>query len=163
MVFLPQLKILSEVANAPILIAALKFDGDEREKALNSGADFYGEYREKPEQNVDSVIAIVNSIDRRARKEMPALSKLWDENPNDPKIQWTKATYYSKENLQEIFNCLAEMNLDGITPPRHQRYPYIVNVPFSSSYGILSLSSTATNSAVSSSTSSAISRPRYFP
>jgi len=67
--YMSQLKILYEETNAPILIAALKFDNDERERALNIGADFYGEYCESPEKNVDAVIAAINSIDRRAKKQ----------------------------------------------------------------------------------------------
>ena len=66
--YMPQLKILSEETDAPILIAASKFDSGEREKALNTGADFYGEYCETPEQNINAVIAAINSIERRARK-----------------------------------------------------------------------------------------------
>jgi len=69
--YLPQLKILCEETNAPILIATSKFDNDEREKALNIGADFYGEYCETPEQNINAVIAAINSIDRRAKKYKP--------------------------------------------------------------------------------------------
>jgi len=69
--YMPQLQILSEQTTAPILIAASEFDGNEREEALNNGADFYGEYLETPEQNINAVLSVINSIDRRARKQKP--------------------------------------------------------------------------------------------
>jgi len=69
--YMPQLQILHEETDAPILIATSAYDDDEREKALNIGADFYGKYCETPEQNINAVIAVVNSIDRRAAKKRP--------------------------------------------------------------------------------------------
>jgi len=66
--YLPQLKILHDETSAPILIASSNFDEDEREKALNIGADHYGEYCVLPEKNIRSVIAAINSIERRAKK-----------------------------------------------------------------------------------------------
>jgi len=70
-IFLPQLKVLSEETTAPILIATTKFSNDEREKVLNIGADFYGEYCETTEQNINAVISAINCIDRRAKKPKP--------------------------------------------------------------------------------------------
>jgi DNA-binding response OmpR family regulator len=66
--FMPQLRILSEETNAPILIATSQYTEDEHHEALNNGADFYGKYCDDPEKNINAVIAAVNSIDRRARK-----------------------------------------------------------------------------------------------
>ncbi|MCL2816368.1 MAG: response regulator transcription factor [Oscillospiraceae bacterium] len=66
--YMPQLKILSEETEAPILIATSKYDDDEHHEALNNGADFYGGYCETPEQNINAVTAFINSIERRGRK-----------------------------------------------------------------------------------------------
>ena len=66
--FMPQLKILSEETNAPILIATSSPDDDEHHDALNNGADFYGKYCEKPEQNLDAVLSAITSINQRAKK-----------------------------------------------------------------------------------------------
>jgi len=66
--YMPQLQILHEETDAPILIATANYDDNEREKALNIGADFYGGYCGTPEQNINAVIAVINSIDRRAKK-----------------------------------------------------------------------------------------------
>jgi len=66
--FLPQLKILSEETNAPILIATSNYTEDEHHDALNNGADFYALYCEKPEQNINGVLAVINSINQRGRK-----------------------------------------------------------------------------------------------
>jgi AmiR/NasT family two-component response regulator len=41
--FMPQLPILSDETSAPILIATSKPDANEREEALNNGANYYGE------------------------------------------------------------------------------------------------------------------------
>jgi DNA-binding response OmpR family regulator len=69
--YMTQLKILSAETNAPILIATSIYDDDEHHEALNNGADFYGGYCDTPEQNINAVISLVNSIDRRARKAKP--------------------------------------------------------------------------------------------
>ena len=70
--YMLQLPILHEETNAPILIATAKYDEIEREAALNNGADAYGAYSEISEQqDCNGVIAILNSIDRRARKPRP--------------------------------------------------------------------------------------------
>ena len=66
--FMPQLRILSEETAAPILIATSNFDDDEFSKALENGADYYGKYCETTEQNINSVIAAINSMKRRAKK-----------------------------------------------------------------------------------------------
>ena len=67
--FMPQLKILSAETNAPILIATFNLDYDERHEALRYGADFYGEYCPNPEQNIDAVLSVIDSINQRARKQ----------------------------------------------------------------------------------------------
>jgi len=65
--YMPQLKILSEETEAPILIATFNSDNDEHHEALNNGADFYGEYCETTEQNIEGVISFINSMNRRSR------------------------------------------------------------------------------------------------
>ena len=69
--YMPQLKILSEETNAPILIATSNYDDNERHEALHKGADHYGKYCETTEQNIEAVIAFVSSIDRRREKQNP--------------------------------------------------------------------------------------------
>lgn len=69
--YMPQLKILSEETNAPILIATSNYSESEHHKALNNGADFYGGFCETPEQNIDGVLAAINTIDRRQKKKAP--------------------------------------------------------------------------------------------
>ena len=66
--YLPQLKILSEETNAPILIATAKYSEVEHRDALNSGADYYGQYSDEPDNNVKFVLSVMNSIDNRNRK-----------------------------------------------------------------------------------------------
>lgn len=66
--FMPQLAILDTVTSAPILIATSKYDEDEHHEALNNGADFYGQYCDIPEKNINGVIAAINSY-HRAKKQ----------------------------------------------------------------------------------------------
>jgi len=67
--FMPQLSILSNETNAPILIVTSKPNSIEHKNSLNNGADSYGEYCETPEESINTVIAVINSIERRARKK----------------------------------------------------------------------------------------------
>ena len=68
--YIPQLKILSEETNAPILIATSNYNEMEREEALNNGADAYGAYSKVSEQqDLNGVIAVINSINQRAKKQ----------------------------------------------------------------------------------------------
>ena len=69
-----QLHILSAETEAPILIATSNYDEIEREAALNNGADAYGAYSEiSEEQDLNGVIAVINSLSQRAKKKkMPS-------------------------------------------------------------------------------------------
>ena len=67
--YMPQLKILSEETNAPILIATSNYNEEENYEALNNGADFYGGYCDKPEKNINAVVAFINSLERREKKQ----------------------------------------------------------------------------------------------
>jgi len=66
--YLPQLKILSEETNAPILIATVDYNEEEHRNALNNGADYYGKYSDEPEDNIKFVLSVVNSIEQRNKK-----------------------------------------------------------------------------------------------
>ena len=66
--FMPQLRILSEQTDAPIFIATSKPDAVERKEAQNKGADYYGEYCETPELNIETVVSKIISIGRWTRK-----------------------------------------------------------------------------------------------
>jgi two-component system alkaline phosphatase synthesis response regulator PhoP len=74
--FMPQLKILREETDAPILIATSKANYTEREhhESLSAGADFYAEYCQNPEQNIEGVLSAISSISRRAAR-LPNRSK----------------------------------------------------------------------------------------
>jgi len=67
--YMPQLKVLSEEADAPIMVAVSNYSEEEHEQAFLNGADYYGRYSDIPEKNVKLVNASVNSIDRRQRKD----------------------------------------------------------------------------------------------
>ena len=66
--YLPQLKILSEETNAPILVAAFNYSEEEHCDALNNGADYYGQYCDEPDSNIKFVLSVVNSIEKRNKK-----------------------------------------------------------------------------------------------
>jgi DNA-binding response OmpR family regulator len=66
--YMPQLSILSERTIAPILIATFNPDNNEHHEALRNGADFYGEYCETSEQNINAVISFIESVNRRSKK-----------------------------------------------------------------------------------------------
>jgi len=66
--FLPQLKILSEETNAPILVATYHFSEEQHLEVLNNGADFYAQLSKEPKRNIDGVLAVIHSINQRARK-----------------------------------------------------------------------------------------------
>lgn len=76
--FMPQLKMLSEETNAPILIAVSKprYTEKEHHAALNSGADFYGQYCDDPEENINAVLSVINCINQRARKRKAPIDRI---------------------------------------------------------------------------------------
>jgi len=78
--FLPQLSVLSSETVAPILIATSKPESRERENSFNSGADYYGGYLPTPEENIKSVIAVINSIERRAKRIKNPCSRIVAHN-----------------------------------------------------------------------------------
>ena len=70
--YMNSLKILAEETISPILVVTYKPNEDEREKALNIGADYYGEYCEIPEKNIYAAMAAITSIERRSKKPKPS-------------------------------------------------------------------------------------------
>ena len=66
--YIPQLKILTEQTVAPIFIATSKPNAEERIKAYSQGADYYGEYCDTSEMNIETVVTKILSLDLRARK-----------------------------------------------------------------------------------------------
>lgn len=66
--YLPQLKILSEETNAPILVATFDYSEEEHRDALNNGADFYGRYSDEPDNNIKFVLSVMNYIEQRNKK-----------------------------------------------------------------------------------------------
>jgi DNA-binding response OmpR family regulator len=74
--YMPQLKILNDETDAPVLIATSSPNDDEHHEALSKGADFYGKYCGTPEQNVNAVVSVINSIERRARKNKSSLKMI---------------------------------------------------------------------------------------
>jgi DNA-binding response OmpR family regulator len=65
--FLPQLKILREETNVPILVAASKahYSESEHHEALKCGADFYATFCESPATDINGVFSAIRSINRR--------------------------------------------------------------------------------------------------
>ena len=71
--FMPQLKILSVAAVAPVLIATSKsrYDTEEHHTALSEGADFYNAYTDELETDISAVFAAVSSVSRRIKRQDP--------------------------------------------------------------------------------------------
>ena len=70
--YLPQLSILRKEINAPILIPTSKYNEQEHHKALEMGADFYGQFCDTPENNIKGVCLVINNIERRNKKIKPS-------------------------------------------------------------------------------------------
>ena len=72
--FMPQLKLLSQETNAPILVATSQehYTTKEHHDALNNGADYYAPYCGdpcgKPEDDIEGVLSAVKSANQRAGK-----------------------------------------------------------------------------------------------
>jgi DNA-binding response OmpR family regulator len=69
--YIPQLKILSDEADAPIMVATSNYSEEKHHMALINGADLYGGYCETPELSMNMVIASINTIDRWLKKKKP--------------------------------------------------------------------------------------------
>lgn len=71
--FMPQLKILSLAAVAPILIASSKnhYNTEEHHAALSEGADFYNAYTGEFDTDVSAVFAAISSVSRRIKRQDP--------------------------------------------------------------------------------------------
>jgi DNA-binding response OmpR family regulator len=71
--FMPLLRALRGMTNAPILIGTDNFTTKKEIAALERGADLYARFHEAPEDNVSSVMAHVERITKRNREKIPPL------------------------------------------------------------------------------------------
>lgn len=69
--YMPQLSILSEASDAPILIATTHDNEDEHHEAIEKGAFFYGQFCEDPEKNIRSVVTHINRYYLTIGKKAP--------------------------------------------------------------------------------------------
>ena len=110
--YMLQLHILSSETDAPILIATTHPDADERKEALNNGADYYGEYCETTEQNIDTVIASINSLSRRAKKKNTPLKVLVHKDlliaPDSLQVFANDKPVYLNKLERAVLRCLME-------------------------------------------------------
>jgi DNA-binding response OmpR family regulator len=71
--YMPQLKMLREETNAPILIAVSKENYTEKQhhESLRNGANFYAPYCEKPETDISGVLSAIESVRLQDKKRKP--------------------------------------------------------------------------------------------
>jgi DNA-binding response OmpR family regulator len=62
--YLPKLKILSDVTQAPILIGTSRFTSQDQITAINNGADFMGQFSDAKD-NVAAATAVINRTSER--------------------------------------------------------------------------------------------------
>ena len=67
--YIPQLRLLREATNDPILIATTSYTMQEQGKAVSLGADLFGQISDNPNENYESVMAVVNRVNMRARQQ----------------------------------------------------------------------------------------------
>ena len=67
--YLPQLTVLDDEVDCPILIATSKYDEDEHDEAIRRGADYYGTYRDDPKKNISMVMNVINGYNRIKRSK----------------------------------------------------------------------------------------------
>lgn len=67
--YLPQLKVLDYETDAPILIVTSNPNTAEHHEALNNGADYYAQYCDSPEKDINGVLSVINSQKRRKTKQ----------------------------------------------------------------------------------------------
>ena len=67
--YLPQLSLLREATNDPILIATTSYTMQEQGKAVSLGVDLFGQISDNPNDNYESVMAAVNRVNVRARQQ----------------------------------------------------------------------------------------------
>jgi len=69
--YMPMLKLLREVTNAPILISITSYTMQEQGEATSNGADFFGQVSENPNDNYTSVMACIHRLNERASQPKP--------------------------------------------------------------------------------------------
>lgn len=75
--YMPELKILREATNDPILIATSSFTIDEQVEAMHNGADFYFSFSE-PEKNMKMALAVVDRVTERAKQRKTPIKIITD-------------------------------------------------------------------------------------
>lgn len=73
--YMPQLRLLREVTNDPIFISTTTYTMQEQGKAIENGADLFGQISDNPSENYASVMAAINRLHERAnqRKIQPKI------------------------------------------------------------------------------------------
>ncbi|MCL2797306.1 MAG: response regulator transcription factor [Firmicutes bacterium] len=71
--YLSKLRLLREVTNDPIIIGTNKYSPMEHSKALSMGADSYAQISDTPQENVDSVLALLGRLEERSGKPNNAI------------------------------------------------------------------------------------------
>jgi DNA-binding response OmpR family regulator len=120
--YMPQLDYLSSVTAAPILIAASGYDADEHHQALITGADFYGAYNDKPEQNINAVIATIKQLDRRTKKrrvptDFLVYKDIFVTSPNTGKV-FVNDKSVSLTKMERTILILLVKNSGGFIPSK---------------------------------------------
>lgn len=65
--YMPQLKIMRDITNDPILISTSNFSTQEQTKALYNGADSYAQVS-NPEDTLELILALLHRLDERAKQ-----------------------------------------------------------------------------------------------
>jgi DNA-binding response OmpR family regulator len=74
--YLPQLKIMRDAIPVPIIIMSSSFSTEREVEALYNGADSYNAWRDTPEENVMSAIAVLTRYAERSRQRKKNLKIL---------------------------------------------------------------------------------------
>jgi len=69
--YLPTLKYLREVTDVPILISTTTYTMQEQAKAINLGADLFGQISNDPTENFEAVMALVGRVHNRSEQQVP--------------------------------------------------------------------------------------------
>ena len=71
--YLPYLRLLREVTKDPIFISTATYTMQEQGKALENGADLFGQISDNPSENYTSVMACINRLQERAEQRKPLI------------------------------------------------------------------------------------------
>ena len=72
--YMPQLRLLRDVTNDPILISTTTYTMQEQGKAIGLGADLFGQISDNPSENIESVMALINRLNERSRQRKAPIS-----------------------------------------------------------------------------------------